>query len=247
MAFNQEKRQRIEDLVLGTISRLERGDENTKRYKAFFKGMSDAEFEKWANGFQKDGFNQVFQIFVEPFNEPRIGEIEEAAKFLGIELNEYIYFRDQGERLIRSRNKVPVGYVPIKRVQQLLSKKNHFGLDNEERSLASDQVTGESKVASLSDIESSSLTAIDADRSLEEFLGFRSDDAYGKMQAYKQVINQGYISLDEIEKNQKEASQTAQTIDTYLLCSGIKTDLVNSYLKTRFTIEKELKEKKENK
>ena len=54
------------------------------------------------------------------------------------------------------------------------------------------------------------------------------------------------VASQENVDNQKEANQTAQTIDTYLLCAGIKTDIVNSYLKTRYSIEREIKEKREN-
>jgi len=243
MATVQEKRKRIQELVLGAIQRLEVGTENTKRYKAFFDSMSDEEFSIWASGFKKDSFERAIQIFVEPFNEPRMTNIEECAKFLGIELSEYIYFRDTDKEPIRSRTKVPVGYIHIKRLQQLLSKKNKYALDSEERSLKTNQVTGDSKVASISDVETSSLAVINADESIKEFMTFRSDDAYGKMQAYKQIVNQGYISMDEIEKDQTAAGQTAQTVDTYLLCAGLKTDLVNSSLKTRYTIEQELHNK----
>ena len=57
------KRERIEELVLGTISRLETGDENTKRYKAFFKSMNDEEFAEWASKFESDSFTHCIQVF----------------------------------------------------------------------------------------------------------------------------------------------------------------------------------------
>ena len=58
-----------------------------------------------------------------PFEEVRMNQIKDAADFLGIELEDYIYYRQHDKRGIRSKMKVPVGYVPIKRVQQILSKR----------------------------------------------------------------------------------------------------------------------------
>lgn len=86
MATLQEKRKRIEELVLGTVSRLEKGDENTKRYKAMFKSMSDQEFDEWASKFEKDEFKHCIQVFAEPFNEPRMENIQAAADYLGLPL-----------------------------------------------------------------------------------------------------------------------------------------------------------------
>lgn len=126
----------------------------------------------------------------------------------------------------------------------MLAKKNHYSFDADDRSLKTNQVSGgDSKVSSISEPESSALTAINADNALEEFLGFRSDNAYKKMQAYRAIVNQGYISLKELEPDVSKVSDTSQTLDTYLICSGIKTTLVNNTLKTKYTIEQDLKKK----
>lgn len=112
-----DRRKRVTDLVLGGVSRLERGNENSTRYKAQLNSMTDEEFDDWASKFEPDEFKHCIQIFTEPFNEPKMENIEECAKFLQIPLEEYIYFRDHGDVPIRTKMKVPVGYIHIKRMR----------------------------------------------------------------------------------------------------------------------------------
>ena len=56
--------------------------------------------------------------------------------------------------------KVPCGYCTIKRVQQILSKKNHYATDIDDRSLKTGDVKSESKVAAISEPETYALAAI---------------------------------------------------------------------------------------
>ena len=132
--------------------------------------------------------------------------------------------------------------VHIKRVQQILSKKNHYSFDNEETELKTGQVKGESKVASMSDPEAFALTAIGADKALEELLGPRADNYAKKTDMYRQIVKYGYCSLDEL-KGDVSKSTALNTLNTYLLASGIRSDLIVNSLKTHYTINKDIRNK----
>jgi len=242
MASLREKRKRIEELVLETVRRIDNSKmDNFKRYEAMFKFMNDADFEKWASSMGKE-LDDTIQMFQLPFEEMKLSQIKDAAEYLKIPLEEYIWFRHHDPEGIRTKMKVPVGFVHIKRVQQLLAKKNKYALDVEETELKTGQVKGESKVTSVTDPETFALTAINADAALREFLGPRADAQISKNQMYAQISQDGFATLEGLSKDVSQ-STTLNTIDTYLLASGIRSDLVTNSLKTNFTIEEELKKK----
>lgn len=107
----KKKFERIRDLVLGVVKRVDTGKKmNVQRYEDLFKlfEQNPDEFRKW-DVLNNDEVDSTIQIFQLPFEEMRMSQIEDAAKFLGIPLNEYIYYRQNDPRGIRSKTKVPVG------------------------------------------------------------------------------------------------------------------------------------------
>lgn len=218
---------------------------NIKRYEEMFKAFEadpDA-FRKWDVLNNKE-YDSTIQIFALPFEEPKMNQIKKAADILNIELENYIYYRQNDPRGIRSKMKVPVGYVHIKRVQQLLSKKNHYTFDMDTRSLKTGDVKGhKSKCASLSDNEMYALSAIGADKALEELLGPRADNIERKRIMYKDIAVKGYTTLESMKNTKKNSSTTLNTINTYLIGAGIRSDLITNSLKTEYTLDKDLKKK----
>lgn len=104
------------------------------------------------------------------------------------------------------------------------------------------QVTSEDKVASITDPETFFLTAINANKALEEFLGPRADNEAGKLAMYKNISIDGYSTLESLPKDISR-SVTLNTINTYLLASGIRSDLVIDSLKTLYNINQDIKKK----
>lgn len=214
---------------------------NVKRYEDFF-AVCDKDpdiFRNWEvlHSNELDSAPYILQL---PFEEVRMTQIKDAADFLDIELEDYIYYRHHDKRGIRSKMKVPVGYVPIKRVQQILSKKNHYSLDIEDRSLKTGDVKGESKVAAISEPETYALMAIGAERGLEELLGPRADNQEKKRQMYRQIARDGFCTLDSLESS-RSSSTTLNTINTYLLAAGVRSDLITDTMQTEYTLNKNLK------
>lgn len=124
----------------------------------------------------------------------------------------------------------------------MLAKKNRYAIDIEDTELKSGQVKGESKVASISDPETFFLTALNAHKALEEFLGPRSDNQLKKNEMYRQIARDGFSTLENLTKDVTQ-STTLNTMNTYLLASGIRSDLVVDSLKTAYTIDQIVKEK----
>jgi hypothetical protein len=228
-SFSKTKRKKIEELVIGTLDRMDKSGYNSKRYKDFFKGMSDSQFTTFMNKFLKDE-SEHFYIEVTPFEkgqEPVMEDIKKAADFLGVPLNEYMYMpyaNPDGEPL-RTQQPIPVGYLHMKRLQQILSKKNSFSSNIESRNAKTGQITGDDKNGRVSDTENYALVAIGAEAALKEFLGPRADDAVMKQEMFKDINKDGYTSLRNYTREVGN-KQALNTLDVYFTGAGILTDLI---------------------
>jgi hypothetical protein len=123
MAFNRKK---IEDKIYTVFNKLDTSGLNTKKYKEIFSKMNDKEFinyfKKMANNEDK---NFYLEIDLFDKNKITIDNVQDAAKYLNVPLEEFVYFShrsDNGE-IYRTAYKVPVMYLHLKRMQQILSKK----------------------------------------------------------------------------------------------------------------------------
>lgn len=124
----------------------------------------------------------------------------------------------------------------MKRMQQMLSKKNVFTIDMNQRNMKTNQVTAESKSGRISDVECMSLIANDCDNVLKEVFGGRSDDSVAKEEMIKRINRDGYVSLKDLPSDVKN-KQTLNTVDVYFLGSGLKSDLITPTNLLRKTID----------
>jgi hypothetical protein len=245
--FSKAKRKKVEDMVIGTLDRMDKSGYNSKRYKDFFRTMNDNQFTTFMNKFLKDG-SENFYIEVTPFEkgeEPLIEDIKRAADFLGVPLNEYLYMpyaNPDGEPL-RSVEPIPVGYLHMKRLQQILSKKNSFSSNIEQRNAKTGQITGDDKNGKVSDTENYALVAIGAEAALKEFLGPRADDSVMKQEMFKDINKDNYTSLKNYTREVGN-KQALNTLDIYFTGAGIMTDLITpGYAFKRTMDERTLKER----
>lgn len=237
-ADQKAKMEKIKALVMGVVRAIDNKKQlNVARYETFFNTSTDEELIKWADSMGKT-LDSTIQIFELPFEECNITQIKAAADVLNIPLEEYVWFKDKDEHPIRTRYRVPVGYVPIKRLQQMLNKKNHITTEAEKRSIKSGQVSGEDKVSSIIEAEAYGLLSVNADEIMKELYGPRADGYDKKSDFYNQISTNGYCDLTDLETDLTKHT-TLNTINTYLLASGLKTDLVSNTLKTPYTLELE--------
>ncbi len=243
-----DKRKRITDQILKTIGYLDTKDHyNAKKYKEMFDAMSDDEFGKfceWCNDpDDPDQLDHTVYIQNLPFEETSLKNIYAGLDDLGIPAEEYVWFDVDGSgKMVRSRYRIPVGYVSIKRQEQMLSKKNRYSLDNDSRNIRTDQVSGDSKVASISSDEAVALLSQGADAVMRELYGARSGDEKARNQMYKDIARDGYVTLSSLEGvSSVDSKSTLNTLNTFLLSAGIRSDLITGGLKLPYTIKQEMK------
>lgn len=136
-AINSSKRKQIEEKVYKVFDLLDKTGGNTQKYKTFFKSMSDDQFDKYIKNFIHDDTQNFYLEILPNKSCPRIKDCVNALNYLNVPTEEYVYYKQDGHEKdpIRSRYKVPILYVNLKRVQQMLSKKNTYSLDISKRNM----------------------------------------------------------------------------------------------------------------
>jgi hypothetical protein len=231
------KRKKIESMILSTFKTLDPTGLNVEKFKETIGSLSNDDFAKLIKSFKSRKDFVTFEATAYE-NEPSLDLIEKAAKELSLPLDEYIYFRDKklsnGE-YSRGRSKCPTGYIHLRRMQQILSKKNSFTANIDQRSQLTGQVANDSKIARLSDNETSALLVMGSTHMLKELLGSRADNKGEKAALYQSISKYGYATLSDItdkdtvlegESNAKD-NVVLNTIDVMFLGAGIKTDLIS--------------------
>lgn len=225
-----KNRKELEKIIYDTYDALDPSGANTDKFKMMFAGMSDNQFEKWLKEFLNNKDENFTLDIVEFEHSLKFDNVEKAAKVLGIPLMEYVYMPHltmDKKRVIVSKERCLVGYINVKRTQQLLHKKNALSTSNEKRSVITGQVTSKDKNARDADIEASMLVSMGADKILQELHGPRADDMTMKRQMNQSINTKGYVLLDELE-NVSTNKVTLTTVNTYLIGMGIQSDLITS-------------------
>ena len=232
MALTKQKRQEMENLIYNVFSALDPSKTNTNKYKEMFSKMSDAQFDKYFKTiFENDDIYLVLDI-VDFEHSVSIENIQKAADVLKIPLMETVampFVNHDKETPVTTREKVIVGYLHLKRMQQMLSKKNSTSTEIGTRSALTGQVTGHDKSARISDSETACLSTINAEYALREYMGPRSDDKFMKAQMYSDIAMKGYCSINDLS-SRVENKVSLNTTDTYLIGMGLKSDLVTKGL-----------------
>lgn len=230
--YTAKQRKDMQQQILATFTLLDPAGKNIDLWKKKFKEMNDKQFYTWMESFLNNP-DENFYLYLEPYGkEPSLEDIRKAVEINGGECEEYVYSRDQLDsdgNPMRSLTKVPVFPIHIKRLQQIVSKKNNYSFSIKKRNSMTNQVTGEDKVARNSDIESYALAVQGADSTLKELMGPRADSTTSKVSMYRQIAEKGYARLDQMNDDITQKA-TLRLLDVFLTSAGFKTDLVGDGL-----------------
>ena len=230
MAFSKAVRKEMENLIYNFFDKLDPTKQNSTRYRDFFSKMTDKEFQKYFDNFFKDPTAYLTYEIIGYECEPIMKNIEAAAKFLGVPLFEYVIqpnIRREGDKAISTSQKVPVGYIHMKTMQQMVRKKNSSSTKADQRDPRTGQVSGDDKDTQISMEENYSLMAYGADACMKEFMSFRSDDLIAKQEAYTNIRKDGYVSLSDLTDD-IDNKTAVNTLDAYITAMHIKSDIVNA-------------------
>ena len=127
-----KERLEAERLIYKIMSILDPSDENTDFWKEEFSKMSDAQFKKYISG------HYPFYFQTGAFKEPSMDQIVKALDILNVPLLEELYmpykYKDSNGRPLKSKECLVV-YLPIKRMKQMLTKKNGMSISTKTRDM----------------------------------------------------------------------------------------------------------------
>jgi NADH dehydrogenase/NADH:ubiquinone oxidoreductase subunit G len=238
MAIDKAKRKKMEDLIYQVFDALDPTKSNSAKYRQMFSKMSDAQFDSFFKQFFANPDEYLVLDVTDYERDLRIENVEKAAKILDVPLFEKVampFVNKNPNQPILTKYEVPVGYVHIKRVQQILSKKNTTSTETGSRSALTGQVVGRDKNARDSDTENFALVTIDATDTLRELMGPRADDMVMKNEMYAQIAQKGFVSLQGLP-NDVDNKVTLNAVDVHLIGMGIKSDLVTDSLAVKKTL-----------
>lgn len=226
-----DKRRKIETLITQVMKDLDPTGINAAKYQNMFVKMSDSQFSQWVTRFLADEKSNL-RLDIEEFDSKRVLQfenVEKAAKRMGVKLFEYVYMpfaSSDPNRPIRTKSPVLVGYLNIKRPQQLVSKKTGLALSDTNRDEMTGVAKGESKGGTTTGLETEMLAGVDADEILSEFCGVRGDNQAEYDNMMSKIAETGSVKLSDIKTTIFD-KPTLLKADMYLIAMGLKTDLVS--------------------
>lgn len=226
------KRKQIEKLINDVLNAMDISGVNAKKYRNMFQTMSDQAFSKWVTDFLADPHSNI-RVDIEEFGPEtrklKFENIENAANVIGVPLFEYVYIphvSTDPNRPVRTKHPVLVGYLNIKRPQQLVTKKTGLALSDRDRDENTGRVKGESKGGTTTGIENELLAGVGGDQILSEISGARGDNVVEYDNMLDAISTTGNVKLADIKTGVYDKPTLLQT-ELFLNAMGIKTDLIS--------------------
>ena len=231
-----EKRVQCEELIYRTFSAIDPTGANTEYYQKLFSTMSDAQFTKLISG------RLPFRYHVTPFsNEPKMPDIFKAFKVLNKPLMEKVKLpylaKDTNGNPIESKECV-VGYLNIKRLKQMLTKKNNTAMEiaNREMKLTG-RLLSHDKGGLESNKEFEGAMALGLENVTAEQARVKAAAMKAKAEAYNTINVKGEVSFKDID-TEKTDSISKNAMNVYLIGANLHSNLIDENYYNPHTLEK---------
>lgn len=238
MAITNKQRDEAEFFILNFMDKLDKTGENSEFLKEKFAKMSNAQFEKW----MKKDYPLQFQVRAFEV-EPKFKDYQDAARAININLMEkvalpYLYKNNEGQPIVTKP--ALIMYLHLKKMQQMITKKNKVSTDIDNRDMKNGRLNTEDKGAATGDKEMECLAITGLYDTLEEFSTIRADYMDAKSQAYATIATTGTLSKDDYDL-QRSDGLANNLISSYLIAAHIGTNLVNTDGYTPYTLKEKAK------
>lgn len=219
-----KKRQEAESLIYRVLDAADITKTNSDYYKKLFSKMNDEEFEQFCRRRLPFRFHQeIFKI------EPKMYEIIEAFKVLDKPLLEKVkvpHYYVNSEGIPVETQECLVIYIHLKRMKQMLTKKNSTAIDIDKRDMRTGLLTGSDKGGKETDREFESLAVMGLEYTMDEYARPKADAMAAMAQMSNTIMNKGYVSVNDLDIA-KDDSIAKNTLNVYLLGAHIASNLVD--------------------
>lgn len=228
-----KQRQEAETLIYKVMDAADKTKTNSDYYRKLFANMSDDDFLNFCKRRLPFRFHQeLFKV------EPKMYDITEAFKILNKPLMEkvklpYVYINKDGEPV--ETQECLVIYIHLKRMKQMLTKKNSTAINIEKRDMKTGLLTGEDKGGKETDREFESLAIMGLDYTMDEFARPKADAMSSITQMSNAIMSQGYVSEKDLNIP-KDDSLAKNLLNAYLIGAHIHSNLVDVDYMTPHTV-----------
>lgn len=231
-SITKKQRQTIENRIYNVMDTLDHTKTNSEYYKKLFSTMSDEQFYKYISK------KYPYKFHINQDIQPTMSDISKACKLVNTKLMEKCYL----PYLYTNKDGVPVEtpeayvmYLPIKKMQQFVTKKNKQGIETTQRDMRSGRLLGDSKGSQTSLREEEGLAALGLTKTMDEFSRPRADAMNAKNIMNNIISTKGMVSLDEIPFD-KDDSLGKNYLNVYLIGCHLNSNLINTDNYTAYTL-----------
>lgn len=218
-----KERLEVERLVYQVFDILDPDGDNTEFWKREFANMSDEQFRKYMKG------DFPFYLQTGAFKEPTMKQIIQAFDVINVPLLEELYmpnkYKDSNNTPIKSKECLVV-YLPIKRMKQIITKKNSMSINIDTRDVRTGLLTGYDKNSKQSDREAEAIAIRSLDAVSKELSRSRADSMNDKSIMYNTINNLGQVYLSDLPDEISDSISNNLT-STYFIGAQLYTNLVN--------------------
>ena len=226
-----QQRLKAERLVYQVMDQLDPSGRNSDFWKAEFAKMNDDQFKKYISG------NFPFYFQTGAFKEPSMDQISKALDILKVPLLESVYmpfkYKDANGRPMKTKPCMVV-YIHMKRMKQLLTKKNGMSIDTKTRDMRTGLLTGIDKNGKESDHEFESLAISGLYDTMKEMSRSRADAMEDKSVMNNTIKTTGYVSIKDLPEDIND-SLSKNLLSTYFIGAQLMSNLVNQEYMVPYT------------
>lgn len=226
-------RKKAEALIYKFFDAADPTHANSNFYKEMFAKMSDQQFMEFCK--RKLPFRLQTTAFERELNPEKCIK---ALKAINVPVLEKIklpsVYKNKDGIPVNSNHEAMVGYLNLKKLKQIVTKKSGYNTNIDVRNPKTGQIVGNAKGVE-SDRELETLVLQNMDYTIKEFTRAKADDMEAKNKMYNQINTTGQVSIKDLESD--KSNQVARnTVDVYLIGSGIMTNLLEQDYMTPYTL-----------
>lgn len=219
------KRKQVQELILKYIGKIIDGKENIELYENLFNSMNDNDFDK----FMQDIRDKKKHLAVVIPNDGKVRVSVENNLKIGKELGHEFFTKIK----VTGHSEYPDHilpikflsyFLPIRRAQQLLSKKISIPEHNMTIDSITGQVAGKSKAGSITFPEQQILLSMDMKQSALELAKIRGGDQGAAKALNDKLFKDGKATQAEVNQFSTTVGSTT-ALKNYLLAMGIRSTL----------------------
>ena len=223
-SIDKKTREEIEGLIYQIYDTVDKTHTNSDYYKNIFSKMSNEEFYEFFERRLPLRFHEdAFKI------QPKMYDVVEAFKILDKPLLErvnfpHIYVNSDGKPV--QSKECMVLYIHIKRMKQMLSKKNNASMRVGKRDMRTGLLLQEDKAAKETDREFESLASYGLDYTMDEFRTVKADAMQASAEMIATIVDKGSVSQNDYAVT-KVDGLARNMLNVYLLGAGVYSNLID--------------------